>query len=84
MNDKNAKDECRNLRLDIANLIGFFECQLGKKSGPFPLAEADSLRILRRGLISTLSFLSGFEASEIEKSLQDCRPAAAADAEEVR
>lgn len=73
MANTDAKKAYEDARSDIANLLGFFECELDKKPAEVNWAHAGSLLKIRRDLIETLSFMSGIETKEIENTLEETR-----------
>lgn len=58
---------------DIANLLGWFECELDKQPADLNWGHVGSLSKIRIDLIETLSFLSGIAVDEIKNSLEECR-----------
>ena len=73
MAKEDVKTEYQNAKSDIANLLGFFECELGKAPKEINWGHVGDLKHIRQNLIETLSFMSGFEVSEIENPLQETR-----------
>ena len=73
MAKEDVKTEYENAKSDIANLLGFFECELGKTPQEIDWTHVGSLRHIRQNLIETLSFMSGIEIAEIENTLQETR-----------
>lgn len=73
MAKEDVKTEYQNAKNDIANLLGFFECELGKAPKEINWGHVGDLKHIRQNLIETLSFMSGFEVSEIENTLQETR-----------
>jgi hypothetical protein len=73
MAKKDVKTEYQNAKSDIANLLGFFECELGKTPQEIDWTHVGSLKHIRENLIETLSFMSGIEVKEIENTLQETR-----------
>ena len=73
MAKQDVKTEYENAKSDIANLLGFFECELGKTPKEIDWTHVGSLRHIRQNLIETLSFMSGIEIAEIENTLQETR-----------
>lgn len=74
MATQDAKTEYQNAKSDIANLLGFFECELGKcKLGNAPhdinWAQVGDMKHIRQNLLETLSFMSGISVDEIEETL---------------
>jgi len=62
-----------DVKNDIANLLGWFECELQKEPETIQWPRVGTLNHVRQNLIETLSFLSGFETREIENSLEEIR-----------
>ena len=73
MAKEDVKTEYETAKSDIANLLGFFECELGKTPQEIDWTHVGSLRHVRENLIETLSFMSGIEVKEIESTLQETR-----------
>jgi hypothetical protein len=67
-----AKEAYATARYDIANLLGWFECELAKDSEK-TWGQVGNLQKVRSNLIETLSFFSGNETKMIEESLEDLR-----------
>lgn len=63
--------EYKKAKFDIANLLGWFECELGKELKEVDWSHVGSLIEVRRELIQTLAFLSGFEEKQIQQSLEE-------------
>jgi hypothetical protein len=57
--------EYKAARFDIANLLGWFECELAKESNTGSPIDA------RRELIRALSIFSGISENQIKESLED-------------
>ena len=57
--------EYKAARFDIANLLGWFECELAKESSIGSPIDA------RRELIRALSIFSGISENQIKESLED-------------
>jgi hypothetical protein len=66
---------------DIANLLGFFECELGKERTVIQWGWVGTLNHVRQNLIETLSFMSGFSEEEIKETLEETRMDAEAQAD---
>ena len=66
-----AKEAYATARSDIANLLGWFECELAKRPQSIDWGHVGSLQKVRGDLIETLSFFSGNETKMIEESLED-------------
>jgi hypothetical protein len=73
MAKEDVKTEYQTVQSDIANLLGFFECQLGKQPKDLHWGHVGNLRHVRDALIEILSFISGFEIDEIENTLLETR-----------
>ena len=67
---KTAYDNAKN---DIANLLGFFECELSKERTVVQWEWVGTLNEVRKNLIETLSFMSGISEDEIKISLEETR-----------
>ena len=67
---KTAYETAKN---DIANLLGFFECELSKERTVVQWGWVGTLNKVKSDLIETLSFLSGIAEDEIKNSLEECR-----------
>jgi hypothetical protein len=67
-----AKEAYATARYDLANLLGWFECELAKDSEK-TWGDVGNLQKVRGDLIETLSFFSGNETKMIEESLEDLR-----------
>ena len=57
--------EYKAARFDIANLLGWFECELAKESNAGSPIDA------RRELIRALSIFSGISENQIKESLEE-------------
>ena len=75
---KTAYETAKN---DIANLLGFFECELSKEPDIMNWGHVGSLNKIKRDLIETLSFMSGFSEEEIKNTLEETRMDAEAEAD---
>ena len=73
MAKQDVKTEYETAKSDIANLLGWFECELQKEPEAIQWPRVGTLNHVRQNLIETLSFLSGFETREIENSLEEIR-----------
>jgi len=73
MAKEDAKTAYETAKSDIANLLGFFECELSKTPKEINLGHVGDLKHIRQNLMEILSFLSGFEVSEIEDTLEESR-----------
>ncbi|OQA03240.1 MAG: hypothetical protein BWY69_00573 [Planctomycetes bacterium ADurb.Bin401] len=61
----NVNDKYKKERFDIANLLGWFECELGKETNTG--SPVDALR----ELIRALALFSGISEKQIKESLED-------------
>jgi len=61
----NANEEYKKAKFDIANLLGWFECELAKESNLGSPVDA------RRELIRALALYSGVSENQIKESLED-------------
>ena len=61
----NVNDEHKKERFDIANLLGWFECELEKETNTG--SPVDALR----ELIRALALFSGISEKQIKESLED-------------
>ena len=73
MEKPDVKKAYKTAKGDIANLLGWFECELAKKPETVQWPLVDSLIHVRQNMIETLNFLSGIDTSEIENSLEETR-----------
>jgi len=62
---QNVNDEYKKERFDIANLLGWFECELQKETNTG--SSVDALR----ELIRALALYSGISEKQIKESLED-------------
>ena len=65
----NAIKATNNAKSDIAKILDFFNLELTKESNNVKWDTAGSLTEVKRQLIETLSFMSGFTVKEIENTL---------------
>jgi hypothetical protein len=70
---EDAKTEYETAKSDIANLLGFFECELGKTPQEIDWTHVGSLKHVRQNLMETLSFMSGIQVQDIEDTLEETR-----------
>lgn len=75
---KTAYETAKN---DIANLLGFFECELSKEPEKLNWGHVGTLETTRNWLIDSLSILSGFSEAEIKNTLDEARLDDAAETE---
>lgn len=73
MANPEVKTKYDELHSDLANLIGFFECELSKEPKELNWATVGNLSKVRRDLMETLSFLSGVSVDEIDETLEISR-----------
>ena len=73
MATQDVKTSYENAKADIANLLGFFECELSKERTVVQWGWVGTLNKVKCDLIETLSFLSGISEDEIKNSLEECR-----------
>ena len=65
---KKAYDSAKT---DIANLLGWFECELDKEPADLNWAHVGSLSKIRTDLVETLSFMSGIDQDPIKDGLAE-------------
>ena len=71
-NNQAAQTAFRRARADIASLADWFECELDKSDGKDATwADVGTLEHVRENLIETLTFFSGVEQTEIQRSLDE-------------
>lgn len=75
-NDELLKKSYANTKADIANLLGWFDCELEKEPEKLNWAHVGSLSETRTKLIETLSFISGLEPDLIKDGLAESAAAA--------
>ena len=63
----------KNTRADIANLMGFIECELDKHPEVLNWVQIGDLKHLRKNLIEALHAFSGISMLDIEDTLEDAR-----------
>lgn len=68
MAKEDAKQAYDAAKKDIANLVGWFECELAKEPKDLNWSRVGSLNRVRQDLLETLSFLSGFEIEAIKEN----------------
>lgn len=73
MATNDVKTAYDNAKTDIANLLGFFECELSKEPEKPNWGHVGSLNHIRENLIETLAFMSGFDAKEIKNTLEETK-----------
>ena len=72
-NDEKLKNAYHEAKTDIANLLGWFECEMQKTPEKLNWGHVGSLNHIRENLIETLSFISGIETDQIKDSLAESR-----------
>jgi hypothetical protein len=72
-NDEKLKTAYTEAKADIANLLGWFECELQKQPANLNWSHVGSWNHVRENLIETLSFLSGISEAMITDSLAEAR-----------
>jgi hypothetical protein len=60
-----------SVKTDIANLLGWFECELDKQPANLNWSHVGSLSKIRTDLVETLSFISGIETDMIKDGLAE-------------
>ena len=71
-NKQRMTDAIKRAQADIASLTDWIECELEKQDDDkITWATVGSLEHVRESLIETLAFFSGFEKSEIKRSLDE-------------
>lgn len=81
MANQDVKTAYETAKKDIANLLGWFECELPKTPDKIDWAHVGTLNHVKENLLETLSFLSGFEVETIKENLEETRMLDEADAE---
>ena len=71
-NNQRMMDAFKRAQADIASLADWIECELEKSDdADVTWASVGSLESVRDQLTETLAFFSGFEKSEIQRSLDE-------------
>ena len=70
-NNQRMIDAFKRAQADIASLADWIECELEKNDDEVTWASVGSLEHVREQLMETLAFFSGFEKSEIQRSLDE-------------
>jgi len=65
--------QTKNVRADIANLMGFIECELDKRPEILTWAQVEDLKHLRKNFLEALSAFSGIAERDIEETIEDAR-----------
>ena len=73
MANADVKTAHESVKADIANLLGWFECELDKRPANLNWGHIGSLSKIRTDLVETLSFISGIEIDMITDSLAEAR-----------
>ena len=73
MATQDVKTAYETVKNDIANLLGFFECELSKERTFIQWGWVGTLKHVRQNLIETLSSMSGFSEDEIKNTLEETR-----------
>ena len=71
MANADVKTAHESAKADIANLLGWFECELDKQPADLNWGHVGSLSHVRTNLIETLSFISGIETDQIKDGLAE-------------
>jgi len=72
-NDEKMKNAYNEAKTDIANLLGWFECEMQKTPAKLNWAHIGTLHKVKCDLLETLSFLSGFSEVMIRDGLAEAR-----------
>ena len=72
-NKQDIQKKYETAKNDIANLLGFFQCELSKTPDKIDWGHVGSLQKVRGDLVSTLAFLSGFSEDQINDTLIETR-----------
>ena len=73
MATNDVKTAYKTAKNDIANLLGFFECELSKERKVIQWGWVGTLNHVRQNLIETLAFMSGFSEEEVKNTLEEMR-----------
>ena len=71
MANADVKTAHESAKADIANLLGWFECELDKQPADLNWGHVGSLNHIRKNLVETLSFMSGIEENIITDGLAE-------------
>jgi len=63
----------KNTKADIANLMGFLECEMAKQPEDMDWARIGNLKHLRSNLLQALVTFSGISMHDVENILEDSR-----------
>ena len=72
-NEEKMKNAYTEAKSDIANLLGWFECELQKEPTNLNWGQVGTLDEVRTELLQTLSFISGMSEAMIKDSLAEAR-----------
>jgi len=72
-NEEKMKTAYTDAKADIANLLGWFECELQKEPTNLNWGQVGTLDEVRTELLQTLSFISGMSEAMIKDSLAEAR-----------
>ena len=72
-NTNEKETAAKNVKADIASLMGFIECELDKRQGDLNWAQIGDLQHLRKNLLEALSAFSGISEEAINETLEDAR-----------
>ena len=72
-NDEKLKNAYHEAKTDIANLLGWFECEMQKEPAKLNWGHVGSWNHVRAELLETLSFISGIEQDMIKDGLAEAR-----------
>ena len=73
MENTDVKTAHGSVKNDIANLLGWFECELDKEPADLNWGHVGSLNHIRKSLVETLSFMSGIEENIIKDGLAEAQ-----------
>ena len=76
MANEDLKKAYDSAKADIANLLGWFECELDKQPADLNWGHVGSLSKIRQDFVETLSFMSGIEQDLIKDGLAEAWAAA--------
>jgi hypothetical protein len=68
-----AKQAYDAAKTDIANLMGWLECELEKEPADLNWGHTGSLQKVRADLLETLAFISGIDADSLNEALEEAR-----------
>lgn len=73
MAKQTAKQAYDAAKTDIANLMGWLECELEKEPADLHWGHTGSLQKVRAYLLETLAFISGHDADSLNDALVEAR-----------